>query len=176
MSQPHSAPAPLIVRTAYRYWLVRSAGSALFCVGCAMAMRAGGVPTQVMGGAGLVLFGVLGLYGVRQLLRRAPRITISDAGIEAADLGVGTIPWTHVEAVEHFGSAEAPFLAIVVTEPERYLAAMRPTRRLVTRLLTAQGLPMFSINLMGIDHDPDTIERRARAHLRAAEVRSRASR
>jgi hypothetical protein len=147
------------------YWLGRGLAAAAFALVGANVLRHGGSANAVMGAIVLALFGALALYALRQGLRRGPRLVLSPEGVDAADLGVGPIPWRDIGDVERFGSQEAPFLALRVLDPGPVLARMPPWPRFMARLLARQGLPYFSVNLIGVDRDVAEIARRAAALL-----------
>jgi hypothetical protein len=155
-------PAPYRVCSDRRFWLARGLAAAAFAIACALALRTGGTLAFALGLAGLVMFAAFAAYALRQGLRSAPRLTLAASGVEAADLGVGVIAWDAIEHVQSFGSAEAPFIAFHVLDPQTYVARMSPWARFVQRLLRVQGLPAFSVNLIGVDRDPGEIAVRAR--------------
>lgn len=146
-----------------RYWLTRGVAAAAFAVVCAAALRQGSGPAAALGVAGLALFGLLALYALRQGLRTRPRLTLDASGFDAPDLGVGPIAWSAVEHVQVFGSREAPFIAFHVRDPAAVVARMPAWPRFVQRLLRAQGLPPFAVNLIGVDRDPADIAEWAKA-------------
>ena len=153
----------LRVRSRRSYWAWRGLGAAAFAVACAWALRSGNLANQLMGTAGLVLFGALSMYALRQLLRRGPRLVLKEAGFEAADLKVGLVPWSEVIEVQAFGSAEAPFVLMRVAGTSPCLARLAGWPRLSVALLRRSGLPPFSINLIGIEGDSGEVIQRARA-------------
>src|SRR5688572_504713 len=132
------APDAWHVRNKRGFWLARGLGAAALAVACVIGLRGPGF-VVALGVAGLVLFGAFAAYALRQGLRRGPRLTLDASGVDAADLGAGTIPWGQVEHVEAFGSHEAPFIAFHVGDPARHLARMPAWPRLLQRLLRAQG-------------------------------------
>jgi hypothetical protein len=154
-------PNPYRVHTHRSFWLWRGLGAAAFAVACVLAMRSGGALVTVLGALGAAMFGFFAAYALRQLLRRGPRLTLGPEGVDVADLRVGTIAWTEIEGVEAFGSHEAPFIAFHVRDPAPWLARMPPWSRLVARWLRASGLPLFSVNLIGVDRDVGEIASRA---------------
>lgn len=163
--------AALVVRSDRRFWLGRTAAGTALMAGCGWAMTDDSRLMPMLGGAGVMLFGALTLFGLRQLLRRGPRLTLSAAGVDARDLRLGEIPWADIEAVEIFGSAEAPFLALRVAEAAPYPRRAPWWPRSVARLLHAQGLPLFSVNLIGVDRSTHEILRYAAARIRRGVAR-----
>ena len=153
----------LEVRSKRGFWLVRGLGAVAFAVACAVSMRTANAWQVALGAIGAAMFGAFALYALRQGLRRGPRLVLRPGGFEAADLGVGLVSWSDIETVEQFGSAEAPFIAFHLRDPTPWIARQPPWPRFVRRLLAAQGLPTFSVNLIGVDKDPGVIAFRARA-------------
>jgi hypothetical protein len=135
---------------------VRGLGAVLLAFGSAMYLRAGAGSAWI-GLTGAVLFGLFGVYALRQLLRRGPRLVLGPDGFDAADWGIGPVPWSEVENVQWFGSREAPFMAFHVRDPGPHIARMPWWPRLVLRLHRASGLPSFSVNLIGVDRDPGDV-------------------
>jgi hypothetical protein len=170
MSEVRSSPAEpaaesLVVRSRRGYWLGRGAGALAFASACALSAWRGSGATLAFGLVGLLLFATFAVYALRQLLRSAPRLRLDAGGFEAADLGVGPIPWSDVEHLQVFGSREAPFIAFHVRDPEAYVARMPPWPRMMVRLLAASGLPRFSVNLVGVDQDVGQVAGHARRWL-----------
>lgn len=162
MAQARAGHPIRVVHSRRRYWLGRGLAAVVFAIACGAAMRTGSAPMLVFGAIGLVLFAAFAAYALRQLMRRGPRLVLGVDGVDAADLGVGTIPWTDLVEVAPFGSNEAPFLALQAEDPARWLAAMPGWPARVQRLLERQGLPLFSVNLIGVDADPWEIADEAR--------------
>jgi hypothetical protein len=158
-----------VVRTARLFWLARGLGAIALALACAWAIRAGGGFAIIMGSLGVALFGAMTLFALRQLLRRGPRLVLDPTGVDAADLGIGVVPWRDIEGVQLFGSPQAPFIAFHLRDPAPHVARLSPWPRFVTKLLAAQGLPLFSINLIGVDREPAEIVRQARAYLAGQE-------
>jgi hypothetical protein len=161
--------AVLRVQSRRSYWAARGLGALAFAVVCVFALRArGNVLALALGIAGFVMFGFFALYALRQLLRRGPRLVLSPAGFEAADLGIGVVPWADVAEVQAFGSPQAPFIAFRVPDADAYLRRMPWYPRSMVRLLRASGLPMFSLNLIGVDQPAHEVVRRAERWRQAA--------
>jgi hypothetical protein len=145
------------------FWFWRGLGAVALAVGCAISLRTASGLAVALGVTGCVMFGVFAAYALRQGLRRRPRLTLGPQGVEAADLGVGPIPWTAIDAVQGFGSPEAPFVQFLVSEPQAWLARLPAWPRFVARLLRVQGLAPFCVNLIGVDRAPADIVRHATA-------------
>ena len=109
------------------------------------------------------MFGAFAIYALRQLLRSGPRLVLREEGFEAADLGVGLVPWSEVLDVEAFGSPEAPFVLMRIADTSPKLAAMGGWPRFMAGLLRRSGLPRISINLIGIDGDAREVAEFARS-------------
>jgi hypothetical protein len=154
-------PATFTVHTRRGYWLMRGLGAAVLAVACALAVPASHGLAVGVGLLGAAMFGFFTLYALRQGLRTGPRLTLSEAGVDATDLGLGVIPWAHIDGVQAFGSAQAPFVAFHVADAAPWLARMSPWPRWIARWHVASGLPLFSVNLIGVDRDAGEVVRQA---------------
>jgi hypothetical protein len=161
------ADAPFVVAGRRGFWLGRGAVAAVFAGVCGASVRYPSLVVAITGVVGAVMFGALALFALRECLRRGPRLTLDRRGVEVPGLGIGVIAWDRIAAVEAFGSNEAPFLAFHVREPDAFLAQLPRRARLVARWLRAQGLPVLSVHLIGIDRPVDEVAQRARAFWRA---------
>jgi len=126
---------------------------------------------------GIMIF-VLGAYASgRQLLNRRPRITIDDKGIVDRTLRYGLIEWKDIESAyllrKPIFGIDATFICLRLRDTKKYTDRLPPTaRRLVGRNARAGGTPV-SLNLIGVDTEPEEIlsvidnELRARSEARA---------
>jgi hypothetical protein len=144
--------------------MTRGLGALAFAVICTYALRkAPGFFPAALGVGGAAMFGAFALDALFQLLRPGPRLVLRREGFEAADLGVGLVPWDQVAVVDPFGSAEAPFIAFRLADPKPWIPRLPPWARRVRRLHAASGLPAFSVSLIGVDRDAAEVTRRAQA-------------
>ena len=150
------------------YWGGRGLAALALATVCAWNIRAGTALGTAMGAVGALVFGCFAVYALRQLLRRGPRLLLSRAGFDAADLGLGLVPWSDVAEVQAFGSPQAPFVAFLVPDAERYLGRMGWYPRTMARWLRASGLPWLSVNLIGVDSDAHEVAALAERYRRAA--------
>ncbi|RZA19405.1 MAG: hypothetical protein EOP93_08820 [Lysobacteraceae bacterium] len=156
------------IRSKRSYWLGHGLAAVAFACACGFALRGAGGWFALLGVAGLLLFGVMSAYAARQLLRAGPRLTLGPDGVDVAGLGIGRIPWEGIESVEMFGSAEAPFVALHLRDPDALLARLPPLPRLLVRLQRASGLPPLSVSLVGVDRGLAEISGRIRQGLATA--------
>ena|SRR5690242_991853 len=161
----------LCVGTRRAYWAWRGLAALGFAAACGWSLRAANGSTQLIGALGLPMFGSFAAYALRQGLRRGPRLRLTREGFDAADLGIGLVPWTQVEEVQAFGSDEAPFVLFLVPDAPRYLARMPWWPRFMAGWLRRSGLPMFSINLIGVEGSAWEVVARACALWRDARDR-----
>jgi len=118
-------------------------------------------PSQPFAWLGIMVF-VFGTYASgRQLLNGRPRITIDDNGIVDRTLRYGLIEWKDIEGAyllrkPIFGIA-ATFICLRLRDTKKYTERLPATaRRLVARNARAGGTPV-SLNLIGVDMEPEKI-------------------
>ena len=130
---------------------------------------------------GIIVF-VFGAYAsIRQLLNSRPRITIDDKGIVDRTLRYGLIEWSDIEGAyvkrKAIVGLVATFVCLQLRDTKKYTDRLPPTaRRLVGRNARAGATPV-SLNLIGVDVEPEVIlsvidkEVRARSGSRAPVTR-----
>ena len=127
---------------------------------------------------GIILF-VFGAYAsIRQLLNRRPRITIDDKGIVDRTLRYGLVEWNDIEGAYLKRKAivgfVATFICLQLRDTKKYTDRLPPTARRLAGQNTRAGATPVSLNLIGIDAEPEEIlsvidkEVRARSGARAA--------
>lgn len=110
---------------------------------------------------GIILF-VFGAYASgRQLLNNQARITIDDKGIVDRTLRYGLIEWNDIEGAYVKRKATVGFVATLIClqlrDTKKYTDRLPPTaRRLVGRNARAGATPV-SLNLIGVDVEPEEI-------------------
>ena len=98
---------------------------------------------------------------MRQLLNRRPRITIDENGIVDRTLRYGLIEWKDIEGAyllrkPVFGLAAA-FICLQLRDTKKYTDRLPPwVRRRVARNTRAGATPV-SLNLIGLDAEPEEI-------------------
>jgi len=160
---PRAADEVVKVISDRRYWAWRGLAAAGFACASVAAFRPVSGAMALFGIVGALLFGTLALYAARQRLRREPRLVLDATGFVPADFGLGRIPWTDVADIEMFGSAEAPFLALVLVDAERWRTRMPAPARMLASVHRMSGLPLLSVSLIGIAQDPWWVVQRGRA-------------
>ena len=158
----------MIVSSRPWFWIGRALGAAAFGVGSGVLATDGTTTSRVLGTLGAVLFGAFALYGLRQALRRGPRLVLSADGVMAADAGPDLIPWDEITGVEAFGSDAAPFIGFGLRDAAARVARMPPWPRFMARLLAAQGVRPLAVNLIGVDRSPAEVQAFARCAWRTA--------
>jgi hypothetical protein len=168
---PHPPPASDTLRVHNRRsYLLGHAASVLVVAAVAIVWWPKAVGANALAIAIFVLlFGPVSLSGLRQALRPGPRLVLGPDGVAAADLGVGTIPWSAIGDVRPFSSEGTPFVTFRILEAAPWLARMPVWPRFVARLQALLRMPYFTVNLIGVDHDPAAIVRCAQAWLARAQ-------
>lgn len=157
-----------------RFWLPRAFGAVLFAtVGATTARTSLAAGDFVSAGALLgtftfAFFGIFAAYGIREGLRPGPRLTLDEHGVHDRTMGVGPIPWSDIAGAELCGIPQAPFVALHLREPAKYLGRAPMVPRLLSRLNAASGMTPFSVNLMGLKADPGTVTCTIRSRARTA--------
>ena len=149
---------PVHVNTKRSFWLLRAAGSAVIGAVAIFSLRAG--LGSFVGWFSLLClaFGGIGTaVGLIHGLRRGPRITLDTTGVHDRTLGVGVIPWSDIARVEPYGVAQQGFVGLHLHDAAPYLARASVVKRLLARLNAGSGFPAFSVNLAGVDADPQQV-------------------
>lgn len=116
-----------------------------------------GIPTPVIGVAGIVFFGAAFVYGVRTLRDRRPGFVVGPDGFEdrSSAVAVGFVPWTDVRELAVMRLSGQRFIAVRVANPATYVergsAWQRVARKANIRLC---GTPItISTNTLRISTD-----------------------
>ena len=92
-------------------------------------------PTFVkgVGIAGILIFGVIGIYGVKKLFDKTIGLTIDENGIfdNTNALSVGLIRWTDIIRIEAAQVSSSKFLLIHVKNPEKYIENTKGVKRIL---------------------------------------------
>ncbi|QDA61324.1 STM3941 family protein [Hymenobacter jejuensis] len=150
-----------------RYVLLTLVSLVFVAVGVFLIVKKGnwgqGMITIIFFGAGVAV-------GARQFLDTRPRLQITDEGILDRTLGVGLIPWTeityaYVRAINH-----EYFICLQVRDEQAYLGRLSPLKRRLANANEALGFTPISINLSGVDLNPEQLleyilKQSAAAHL-----------
>ncbi len=107
--------------------------------------------------AGLIPSAVLFAAALAALKDKRPRLVIGRAGLDDRAFGVGTVPWSAIEAIEETAVRQSRFLCLKLREPERWRARMPFWRRMVMNVRSVFGVRAFSIDAQSYKVDPDEL-------------------
>ena len=145
------------------FWLQRGAGSLVFvAIATAMlvsSLRSDG-PARAnmwMAIAGLLFFGTAFVVCLMQGLRRKPRLTLDARGVLDRTLGVGVIAWSDIRQAGVYWIAQQPFISLRVHDAAKYAARASGFRRLLIRLNGGTKASQLTLNLAGLDADPEQV-------------------
>jgi hypothetical protein len=111
-------------------------------------------------GVGLMtsLFFGMGVgVGVWQFLDTRPRLRISDKGILDRTLGVGVIRWADIENAYVRSINHESFICLLLRNEEAYASQLSPLKRKLQAANQALGFTPFSVNLSGVDLNPEQL-------------------
>ena len=86
-----------------------------------------------------------------------PRLIIDREGILVRSLGVGKIPWREIEDVHLVKISRCDFACLSVSNPQKYLKKMRPSKRVFHKIDQALGFSPILVNLSGASSDAGEI-------------------
>ncbi|MCA8831087.1 STM3941 family protein [Hymenobacter pini] len=138
----------------WRYALLTLGGLVFVAMGVFM------IVTEGKWGLGLIsiaFFGTGVLVGIRQLLDSRPRLQITDEGILDRTLGVGLIPWVDIDDAYVHSINQENFICLVLHNEEEYLQRLPPLKRKLASANAALGFTMLSVNLSGVDLNPEQL-------------------
>ncbi|MET4108183.1 STM3941 family protein [Hymenobacter sp. UYP22] len=138
----------------WRYALLTLGGLAFVAMGVFMII------TEGKWGLGLVsiaFFGTGVLVGIRQLLDSRPRLQITEEGILDRTLGVGLIPWADIDDAYVRSINQENFICLVLHNEDEYLQRLPPLKRKLASANAALGFTMLSVNLSGVDLNPEQL-------------------
>jgi len=111
----------------------------------------------LVGWLNVAFFGLCAVMFARQLADRRPRLVVDDSGITDSTLGVGCIEWGDIVSTELRRIQGNAFLCLELRQPLKYLSRMSPVMREMTQANKALGFTELSVNLTGVQGDPDVI-------------------
>ena len=153
---PTRVSSPVHFGSRRGYWLLLTLASAAMAAGGGFIIAVDGV-RSILGWSGLLFFGGCALVGVAQASRRGPRLTIDDDGVLDRTLKVGVIAWEDIEDASLIHIQGNPFIALELRDATRYTAQLSPVMQRLVRANVALGYPPLSLNLTGLDADPDQV-------------------
>ncbi len=85
--------------------------------------------------AGIVFFGLAGLYAARKLFDKKPGLVLSPSGIldNSSAVSAGLLPWNEITGTEVVRIQKHKLLVITVKDPERYIERGGRLRRALNR-------------------------------------------
>ncbi|QNH63488.1 STM3941 family protein [Hymenobacter sediminicola] len=137
-----------------RYALLALAGLAFVAMGVFM------IVTEGKWGLGLVtiaFFGACAAVGAWQFFDTRPRLQISDEGILDRTLGVGLIPWADITGAYVQSINQEFFICLQVRDEQAYSSRLSPLKRRLASANKALGFTMLSVNLSGVDLNPEQL-------------------
>lgn len=111
-------------------------------------------------GQGLVtvlFFGTGAAVGAWQFFDTRPRLQINDVGILDRTLGVGLIPWADITDAYVRSINHEYFICLQVLDEQAYLDRLPPLKRKLAGANEALGFTPLSINLSGVDLNPEQL-------------------
>ncbi|RSK31759.1 STM3941 family protein [Hymenobacter metallilatus] len=138
----------------WRYALLTLGGLVFVAMGVFM------IVTEGKWGLGLVsiaFFGMCAVVGVWQFFDTRPRLQLSDAGILDRTLGVGLIPWTDIANAYVRGINHEYFICLQLYNEEAYVRRLPPLKRRLASANAALGFTMLSVNLSGVNLNPEQL-------------------
>lgn len=105
----------------------------------------------------IVFFGACAAVFLRQLFDNRPRIVINERGITDRMLGVGLIAWSDIEDAYTASINNNVFICLELRNTDDYLQRLAPLKRKITKANTALGFTPLSLNLSGVQADPDEV-------------------
>ncbi|GAB3238287.1 hypothetical protein GCM10027346_30710 [Hymenobacter seoulensis] len=137
-----------------RYALLVFGGLAFVAMGVFLIVKKGywgqGLVTILFFGAGVAI-------GIRQYFDTRPRLQISDEGILDRTLGVGLIPWSDITDAYVRSINQESFICLEVLDEEVYTSRLSPLKRKLARANAALGFTTLSVNLSGVDLNPEQL-------------------
>jgi hypothetical protein len=146
---------PIHFETQRGFWLLRALGAAgMATIGAIWVVKAGLGSFQGWFSMLVLAFGGVGaVVGIREGTRRGPRLTLDERGLHDRSLGVGVIEWSDITRASPYWMAKKPFVALELRDPAKYVARASRFKQLLARQAVANGLPPFSVNLVGVNAD-----------------------
>ena len=138
----------------WRYGLLVLLGLAFVAAGVWMIVADG---EWLMGMLSIVFFGACAAVGIWQFLDTRPRLQITDEGIIDRTLAVGLIPWADITDAYVQAVKQEYFICLHLRNEETYVAQLSPLRRKMTAANRALGFTALSINLSGVEINPDQL-------------------
>ncbi|RTQ47805.1 hypothetical protein EJV47_17950 [Hymenobacter gummosus] len=138
----------------WRYALLTLSGVAFVVMGIWLIVQTG---NWAMGLVTVLFFGACAAVGVRQFFDARPRLQISDKGILDRTLGVGLISWADISGAYLNAVNQEYFVCLHLRNEPIYLSRLSPLKRKLAGANAALGFTPLSINLSGVDLNPEQL-------------------
>ncbi|AYA35859.1 hypothetical protein D3Y59_01625 [Hymenobacter oligotrophus] len=110
-----------------------------------------------LGLVSILFFGACAAVGIWQMVDTRPRLRITDEGILDRTLGVGLIRWTDIADAYVNAVNREHFICLHLHNEEEYVGRLSPLRRKLANANHALGFTTISINLSGVDINPEQL-------------------
>ncbi|UOR07551.1 hypothetical protein MUN82_10740 [Hymenobacter aerilatus] len=137
-----------------RHALLTLGGLAFVAMGIFMIVTKG---NWGMGLITIVFFGACAAVGGWQFFDTRPRLQITDEGILDRTLGVGIILWTDITGAYVQSVNRENFVCLYVRDEQAYVSRLPPLKRKLAGANAALGFTPLSINLSGVDLNPEQL-------------------
>ncbi|SNC59722.1 hypothetical protein SAMN06265337_0110 [Hymenobacter gelipurpurascens] len=137
-----------------RHALLTLGGLAFVAMGVFM------IVTKGNWGLGLItiaFFGTGAAIGAKQFFDTRPRLQITDEGILDRTLGAGLILWTDITDAYVRSINHEYFICLQLRDEQAYLSRLSPLKRKLAGANEALGFTPLSINLSGVDLNPEQL-------------------
>ena len=138
----------------WRYVLLVLVGLADVAIGVWMILADGKWALDLVE---IFFFGMCAAIGAWQFFDQRPRLQITDAGIIDRTLGVGTISWDDIANAYVRSVNNQHFICLNLRNEAKYLGQLSPLKRKTVAANQALGFTPLSINLSGVDLNPEQL-------------------
>ena len=105
----------------------------------------------------IIFFGFCGLEGIKKINDAAPGLILNQNGFTDNSSGIpaGFVPWSDVKKIEEYQIKNQHFIAVIVTEPDKYIQTGNIAQRMFKRAnLKMCGAPInISTVCLKVKHD-----------------------
>lgn len=136
-------------------WIVLLVVSLCFVAGGIFILKVGGAPR--VGWMNVVFFGGCAAVFAWQMADSGPRLVFGDQGVFDRTLRVGVIEWNDIEDAALASIHGNPFVCLYLRDEAKYIARLSPLMRRMVQLNRRMGFPALSLNLTGVDADPEAV-------------------
>jgi hypothetical protein len=105
----------------------------------------------------ILFFGTSAAVGAWQFFDTRPRLQINDVGILDRTLGVGLIPWTDITDAYVRSINQEYFICLQLRDEQAYLSRLSPLKRKLAGANETLGFTPISVNLSGVDLNPEQL-------------------